>query len=177
MTIKAVSGTVEALYENTANTRNGPATTYALKVDGQRYSAGFKPLGCNEGDVVEFNIKQRGDFWNLDGAVKVVGSAPAAPAQPHTAAAPKKAVNWEEKDRRITFLSCRNTAIALVKMMIDVNALDVKGKNKEELVLGYVQKYSDEFFIESWVDEGYKNLTSLLQDHTEEDIIKDIEEE
>ena len=160
---QSISGTVEALYENSVNTRNGPATTYALKVNGQRYSAGFKPLGVNEGDIVEFIIKQKGEYWNVDGNVTRVGTSnpPVATTASTSTPAPKQAVDWNAKDRRITFLACRNAAISFVKVMIDTGALELKGKKKEELILGYVQKYSDEFFIESFVDDGYKNLKSL----------------
>lgn len=170
--MKAIKGTVDAVYENSVNTARGPATTYAIKVDGVRYSAGFKELGCKEGDMVEFTIKESNGYWNVDGGVTVVGSAPTAPAS--TGSTPPPATKQSERERRITFLACRNTAIEFTKMAIEVGALKLPAKDKEEVLAGYVQKYGEEFFIQSWVTEDYAKFEDIVA--TSDDTEKQEEE-
>lgn len=69
-----VTGTIEQKSQREVNTQHGPKQAYSIKVDGEWYSAGFKPCPYEEGQQVNFTYKTNGKYKNIVG----YGSAPEA---------------------------------------------------------------------------------------------------
>lgn len=112
--------------------------------DGQWYGHGFKQPSFGKGDHVKFEYTVNGNFKNI--TVNSVTKSAAAPA-PATAPEVNKYTNgtvavnvekpkqeyWDNKDARITFLACRNTAVEIVRLAIDKEAIKMPAKTADKL--------------------------------------------
>jgi len=144
-----INGQVEKI-----NYNEGPyGKLYNFTVKGTRYGVGKSQLGVVEGDWIEFQAEQKGQYWNMvKGTLKAIeapktGSAPVkqqAPAQ--------QAQSYGERQNAITFQSARNAAIDYVDMLLRNNLIDLgKSKNladKQSIVEVYVDKHTEHFVNE-----------------------------
>ena len=119
---------------------NGPEKTgfYSVKMAGNYYGAGKYAPKFNEGDEVEFGYTENGKYKNMDfKTVKVIekGSGEVKKSQSgNTTQRPQtNSTNWDEKDKRITFLACRKDAIEIMKMALDRDALTLPTKKADRM--------------------------------------------
>ena len=143
--------------QGTVNRVNNNGKAYSAEIDGQWYGAGFNPVSFKEGDVLEFEIEQRGQFKNLknprvvQGGVSEVSNAP-APAQ---AARPAKGgvdpQVWVDKDTSILYQSSHKDALVFVGMLLQNGAvsLPTKKADQADAVNALVEDYSAQFFIKT----------------------------
>ena len=127
------SGTVGIIKENTGG-------FYATAVDGVWYGVGKGHPPFVEGDYIEFNFSENGNYKNMDvrSVVKKEASVTqAVPVKTVTKSMSKtvgmsrddywadKALKDIDKDRRIQLMSSRNAAINTVELLLNSNALKV----------------------------------------------------
>lgn len=81
-----VTGIIEQKSQREANTKFGPKQSYSIKINGEWYSAGFKPCPYEEGQTVCVDYTMNGAYKNISG----YGAAPAgaAPTPTSSGAAP-----------------------------------------------------------------------------------------
>lgn len=113
------------------------ATMFDITIDGRKLGAGkFPPKGFSVGDYVNYEVEQRGNFLNLKAGsvskatppagVPVPQAAPAASsASANTAAAFAK---QDAKDEAYSRGASANSAIALLKVLVDAQALPMPAK-------------------------------------------------
>lgn len=138
-----IKGVVEKKYVNTTKV----GLTYALVVDNVRYGFYKTDPKCNEGDSVEFEASQKGDFWNADGkTLKVLGATRVATP----AAATKSWVPDTARQDSITFQSARKDALSFMDLLIKSGNLDTgKAKaaaSKTDVMLAYLDQLTERFF-------------------------------
>lgn len=125
---------------------NGRGTVYSFKLeDGNWFGLGFTKPSFDKGDFIEFAYDQKGQYKNADAkSVVVKDTAPAAPAA--QTAAPAAKTNWDEKDKRITMLACRNASIELAKLGIEAGAIKLGAKNKMDNLLNTVEALANDLY-------------------------------
>lgn len=137
-----INGVVSKI--NSAN-RAG-RTVYSVQVNGQYYGGFWNDAPkCQEGDNVQFDATQNGQYWNANPNTMQVVSAPAAPA----ASAPAtggRSFNDNRQDS-IVFQSSRKDAIQLVGIMLANDALTLPAKkaDKYSVLVDIVRELTDEF--------------------------------
>lgn len=108
-------------------------TMHNVQVDGVWYGAGkFKPK-CSEGDTVRFEAYQKGQYWNLQGKIEVLSSAPPEVQQQMQQSSQRAA---DTKQAHIEFQSSRATAAQLVQIIVqaDKEKVGKEGWNAEAVV-------------------------------------------
>jgi hypothetical protein len=144
MTDSLVSqGIVEVVKQHPTN------QLYSFKVGDMWVGAGKYEPKFAQGDEIKFGYSQKGQYFNLDfGTVEVLekgkeASAPAAGSQPAS-----KAVDWDKKDKRITYLASRNSALALFSAAVasDSLVLPTKKADRMDVLQEMVGDLTDEFF-------------------------------
>ncbi len=103
-----------------------------MTVNGTRYGTG-KASGGNVGDFVEFDVEQKGEFFNAKNIVnkgppRTEVSAPASNAPRPKADMSKE--DWARKDDTVTFLSSRNAANTLLIAALNKDLIPAPGKTK-----------------------------------------------
>ncbi len=144
-------GKVEIITEKPA----GNGFVYNLKLsDGEWYGYGFKKPAFERGASIKFAFTANGKWRNVDVASlevveddrPVVHSATSTPA---TAAK----VDWDGKDKRITFLACRNTAVSIVGLALEHGAIKLGTKNKLEIITGAVDLAAGNLYTSIYGEE------------------------
>jgi hypothetical protein len=100
------------------------------------------------GNAIEFEAEKNAKgYWEVKGDVLTIELPHATVA---TGAAPKVVVDWDAKDRIIQLQSCRNSAIALVDVMIKNGFVKLPTKKDEqydavrELVAEITEQFTEE---------------------------------
>jgi hypothetical protein len=137
-------GRVEALTEKP--TSNG-GMAYNFKMDnGEWFGHGFSKPIFDKGSNIQFVWTANGKWKNVDtSSVEVVeSSTPVTHTAP--AAAKAAAVDWDGKDRRITFLACRKDSIQIASMALEHGALKL-GKSKQlEILTGFIDEVANDLY-------------------------------
>ncbi len=138
-----VSGVVQEVKEITTKTNK---VMYQMKVGGTFYGTMLKKE-ANQGDLVEFDAEQNGNFWNAKNVVNK-GKAPifeaSSPARKASGAQndTMSKEDWEKKDLRIARQGCRNSANSIVVALLEHGLLpEPKAKNKN--IVDVALEYSD----------------------------------
>jgi hypothetical protein len=126
-------------------------TMYDLVIDGRKIGVGkFPPKGFSAGDYVNYEVEQKGNFVNLKAGSVSKATPPAgvpAPSSP-SAATNTSAVfaKADAKDEAYSRGASANTAIALLKILSDQDALPMPAKvskdQKADLIYDIFQEYT-----------------------------------
>lgn len=138
--------------------------TYDVQVGGVKYGTYTNVPKCAPGDVVEFEAKQNGNFWNMNvKSLRVTSKAPTTEA----AAPSTKTKAWVPDDKRqdaISYQAARKDALQLTEMLLSKELLDFgKAKNnasKIEVVEVFIDKFTQRYF------EDTKNLGHKIVEDT-----------
>ena len=150
--------------------RNGPYTSYSINVGGQWYNCGFKPPAANEGDYIQFDLVQKGQYTNAQNiAVSPQQAAQAAPQQQQQGVinkAPAGPLPVNKKDVSIHYQSCRKDAINIVSTLLDHEALALPAKkaDKMDAALAVVEELTNQFYLklEDVIAEGGVKLEDAI---------------
>lgn len=136
-------GYVQKLSTKQGQGRNGPYTMYSMNVDGDWYSCGFKPPQCNEGDYVQFNVTQKGQYKNADNISVAVADSPVS----SNTNAPALPVN--KKDVSIHYQSCRKDAIQTVNLLLTHEAvkLPAKAADKMDAAMALIDEITNQNYL------------------------------
>ena len=106
---------------------------WSFKVGDTYFGAGkFEPK-FSAGDEIKFTATQKGKYWNLDfGSVEVLEKGKASPAVGATSG-PKAPTNWDLKDKRITYMACRNSALSLITAAVASDSVPLPTKKGDRL--------------------------------------------
>jgi len=135
-------GTVEVLTAKPA----GKGTAYNFKLsDGNWYGYGFEKPSFDKGSNIKFSWEANGNWKNVDASsVEIVESS--APVV-HKTAGKAAAVDWDGKDKRITFLACRKDSIQIAAMALEHGALKLGSKGDKLAVLtGFVDEVANDLY-------------------------------
>lgn len=140
--------------------RNGPWTMYNLEIDGTWYGCGFKKPDANEGDYVEFDVVQKGEYKNAENVKRSAGQPAASPSGP----APSIPVN--KKDVSIHYQSCRKDAIQTLGVLLthDAVKLPAKAADKYDAALALINELTNQFYfdLDSVIAEGGVKAEDLI---------------
>lgn len=109
-------------------------TMYDLVFDNGKVGVGkFKPKNAEPGKYYEYEVKMNGTFKNLaPGSLKQVVAPPASSPQPVSGAKPAGGGGYDARQDTISKQAAFNTAIALVKLMQDADALPIPASVKKD---------------------------------------------
>jgi hypothetical protein len=144
---------------------NGTAYSFTLSGDRTFYRLGNTPPSFKEGDSVRFETAQKGQntyarnvvLWKEDG---VTSSKPASEIA-RSSSGPKTSDEfWRNKEQRdvlvqsrIELQSCRNSAIELVRLLLQPGVEAVKlpaaQAKREAILVEMVRKYTSDFLKEN----------------------------
>ena len=125
---------------------------YSFKVGDTYYGAGKYEPKFAEGDEIKFGASQNGKgYWNLEfGTVEVLekGKGKVQGNVVNTSQASSKATDWDAKDKRITYLACRNSALTLITAAVtsDSIVLPTKKSDRLEALDLLVSEKTDEYY-------------------------------
>lgn len=117
---------------------------YDLRVSGQYYGFGkFPPRGVAEGDFVELEFEQKGNFKNVVKGTLRKGDAAAA-ASTTTAAPAKQGVvqkggGWDDRQETISKQAAFNTSLTFVNAAIALEAIPLAKSAKPADRLAYLE--------------------------------------
>lgn len=122
-------------------------TMYDIKVNGTKYGAGkFKPKGVAKGDYVKFTAEQRGQYWNVKGAIQKLDK-PAGVAAP---ARSSGSVGGDDRQVVISKQAALNTSLAFVEVLTAHGAVPMPAKiaqdKKADLLERIVFDYAAKFY-------------------------------
>lgn len=148
--------------EVTAVSNKGKATNIQINRS-DWYGCGFvtpDKLKFQKGDNISFTYTENGQYKNVDlRSVEVQKGAAAPSAAP--ASGSGNSNNWDQKNaqdaerqRAISVQSCRNSAIEVVKILKDLDALPLGSKKQD--IAGNLEKYVDD------LTDRYFNETQQL---------------
>lgn len=157
-------GYVQKLSTKQGQGRNGPYTMYNVNIDGEWYGHGFKPPQCNEGDYVQFNVIQKGQYKNAD-SISVVANNNVASA-PAPASAPVAALPVNKKDVSIHFQSCRKDAIQTVGILLAHEAVKLPAKqaDKFDAAMALIDEITNQNYLrlEDVINEGGVKVEDVI---------------
>ena len=142
-----VQGFVEKLSTKQGQGRNGPWTMFSINVNGEWYSCGFKAPNCQEGQYVEFDVVQKGQYKNAENVTPTQqASAPAGNGG--TGAAPAS-MPVNKKDISIHFQSCRKDAIQTLGVLLgnDAVKLPAKQADKYDAALALIDELTARYYL------------------------------
>ncbi len=146
--------------QGTVNRVNYNGKAYSAEVSGSWYGAGFNEPSFKEGDVIEFEVEQRGRFQNLK-SPKVVGSSEGS-------SAPQKAApqGIDARTVSIAYQSSRKDAIEFVDVLVKNGAVSLPTKKSEQAdaLLALVEDYTAQFYIklEEVIQDGGVTLEDMV---------------
>jgi len=115
----------------------GRGTANNIKMDRVWYGHGFVKPTFEKGDTIKFAWEPNGNFKNIDAAsVEILtsggGDAAGASVSPISSGGASKGTDWDAKDKRIAYMSARNTSCAVLKAAIELGIikLTTKAANK-----------------------------------------------
>jgi hypothetical protein len=153
---ETISGLVERINKNDKG-------YYGVCIAGEWFGAGKYAPKFNEGDEVQFDYTSSPDgrFKNLTfNTVQILSKGSGSPSSSKAAPATSNsggAVDWDAKDKRITFLACQKDAIQLAAIAVQSDALTLPAKKADRLeaLVGLVGELSNDLY-KGIYDEDYK---------------------
>lgn len=159
---------------------NGKAAS--IKVNGVFYGCGFgsKPekLPCKEGDTIEFQSSQNGQWNNADiRTIRVIaaGVAVNVPGAAAGAAVPARdrAAEDAQRQRSITWQASRNAAIEVARLAKELDILPLGAKKADQLqaLKAFIHDTTVEFYVDTdtVANKGVDVFANPTQDVQEED--------
>jgi len=128
------------------------------------YGLGFNTPSVSQGDMIEFEYKKNGKFFNIDSkSIKVVdnqveSNKPVADVAKSAGGASSKEEYWSNKEKaeefkqkQINWQSARNAAIQLVPSLLEqgVVKLPTKKADQYDTVMNLVNEMSVRFYTET----------------------------
>ena len=115
---------------------------FNITVNNVRYGTG-KEAGGKVGDFIEFDVEQKGKYFNAKNIVNKGQKPPevSAPARATSAQNDMSKADWAHKDKTIAFQAARNASIALIGHLLQKDLLPL-GKDPKKHV-DIVQATSD----------------------------------
>lgn len=140
-----MQGFVEQIGEKQGNGRNGPYTLYSVKVGGDWLGAGFNQPSCKEGDFINYEIEQKGNYKNIKSISVAQAPANNAPSANNSAGAQRV----DTRDISIRYQSSRKDAIHLTEVLLANDALAVPAKkgDKADAILAFVEDLTNQLYI------------------------------
>lgn len=149
---------------------------YRVQVDGDRRWFG---MGRNRpnfvlGDVVSFSTRQsEKGFWEVEGRVDLVTNGPKVTTVPYeqivtspttaTTRTVSSGTDWAKKDKIIQKQSCRNSAIEVVRILLDKECLKLPAEKKRyDFVLALVDDLTEKYELAN--DGKTKDMEVLESD-------------
>lgn len=120
---------------------------WSFKVGETWYGAGKYEPKFDKGDEIKFGHTQNGKYFNLEfGTVEVVEKGKGTTE--NIPQGSSGATDWDKKDRRITYLACRNSSLALVSAAVasDSVSLPTKKADRFDVLKELVQDTTEEYF-------------------------------
>lgn len=143
---------VNGIVERINNANRGGRKVFSVLVDGQWYGGFWNDApNCGEGDHVEFDATQNGNFWNANPNTlrRVSAAQTAAPAATTAGTGNSVASSPAGGNRQesIVYQSSRKDAIELVGILLqnDILTLPTKKADKMAAVLDIVAELTDDF--------------------------------
>jgi len=142
-----MQGYVQKISSKNGMGKNGPWVLYSVQVDGNWYGAGFNPPPCREGDLIEYDTIQKGQYTNIENIRLGTASAPAPVATPVAAAqAPPK----NTTQLSIHLQSSRNAAINCLDVLLKSEAVKLPAKqaDKYDAAMALLDEITARFFVQ-----------------------------
>jgi len=155
--MEVVKGTVQRFFEN--EWRGMMLYGLTVDTDERMFGTGEIRPSTAVGDYVSFEVnKGKNDKWYANTkSLQVLTEAPATPQKANGATSPAKTkenywtnkeANDKTKDKVIQYQSCRNSAIALIGVLLSNGALTLPQKKeaKYDVVVALAEKLTIDFF-------------------------------
>ena len=153
--------TVKGIVEKINCNANG---YYGVKIGDTWYGAGKYEPKFNEGYEVQFGYTMNGKYANMDfKSVEIINAGTAgnsstdggppsssASSSGSSSGAAKGGVNWDLKDKRITYLASRKDALSLVAVLTANEAITLPAKKADKYgaLCSLVNDITNEMFYE-----------------------------
>ena len=135
---------------------------YGILIGDVLYGGGKHAPKFNEGDEVSFEYTMNGKYANMEfKTVEVHSEGNSAPKSTGSSSSngggggkPTEAY-WENKDRRIALMSCRNSAVALISAVVTAEALTLPTKKSDrfDVVMELANNLTNDYFKELYDEE------------------------
>ena len=152
--------------------RNGPYTSYSINVGGQWYNCGFKPPAANEGDYIQFDLVQKGQYTNAQNiAVSPQQAAQAAPpAQAEnkgsSSSVPAEGLPKNTHQIGISYQHCQKEAHRTLDVLLRAEAVKLPAKQAEkyDAAMALVYEIADSYMLklQSVIDNGGVKLEDAI---------------
>lgn len=148
-----IQGQVERLSSKSGVSAAGKAwNSYSMLLNGVWYSS-FQPIQAQEGQMVSFDAVQKGNFWNINGAVQATGGASPAPAPQAQQQAPAGPAPASPRDISILYQSSRKDAIPTLALLLEQGAIklpaDTKKADRYDAILALVDELTARFYLKA----------------------------
>lgn len=137
--MNVAQGVVEVVFKNNAG-------FYNIKLqDGDWYGYGKNKPDFDKGNQIEFEYVENGKFKNIE-AKTVTVAKPTVTVAPSTSGS--GGTDWDSKDKRIQWMSSRNTALEIIKLGFEQGALKLptKANEKFDALMGIVDEVTENLF-------------------------------
>jgi len=155
-----MQGYVQKISTKQGHGKNGPWTAYNLNIDGEWFSCGFAKPACNEGDYVNYDSVQKGQYKNAENVSVIPRSA--APAGGDGGGN----IPVNRKDVSIHYQSCRKDAIALTGVLLSNGAIKLPAKQADQFdaAVALVNELTNQFYIdlENVINDGGVSVEALI---------------
>lgn len=142
--------------------RYGPYTTYNLEIDGQWYGHGFNKPNAHEGQYVEFDVIQKGQYKNAENLRAAVSTPPAASSGSKAPAS----IPVNNRDVSIQYQSSHKDAIQVLDVLLknDAVKLPAKQADKYDAAMALVDEITAQFYLklESVIQDGGVSLEDAI---------------
>jgi len=148
-----MQGVVQEINAKQGVGRNGPWILYNVTIDGQKYGAGFDAPACKQGDFVNYEVEQKGQYKNVKNISLASGTPPVASPTPAPAGASgnnvAKGTDWDLKDISIRYQSSRKDALALTTALLQAGALAIPAKKADQAdaIMAFVDEVAASYYI------------------------------
>jgi len=163
-----MQGYVQKISTKQGMGKNGPYTMYNVQIEGEWYGCGFNKPAANEGDFVEFDVEQKGQYKNAKNVKSVAGQPAPAPAPVSNNSATVVQLPVNKKDISISYQHCQKEAHRLLDTLLknDAVKLPAKQADKYDAALALVNEISDHLFIklESIIKDGGVKVEDLIEE-------------
>lgn len=159
-----MQGYINKISTKQGNGHNGPYTMYKVQIEGEWYGHGFKAPNANEGDYVEYNVVQKGQYKNVEGIKPIQGGGNSGGGSPSAAAPASAPIN--KKDVSIHYQSSRKDAIQTLGVLLANEAVKLPAKqaDKYDAALALIDELTARYYLK---------LEDVIADGgvTEEDLV------
>jgi len=160
-----MQGNVTAIETKNGVGRNGPWVLYNVTVDGQKYGAGFDCPPCVQGDFIEFETEQKGQYTNIKNIRKAAAPA-GAPAANNSSSGGAAPARIDTRDVSIRYQSSRKDALLLTQVLLENDALAVPAKKAEkaDAIMAFVEDVTNQFYVklQDVMDNGGVSAEDLI---------------